>query len=75
MTTPEIQTRRLEDKVDAVIVVQNQHSDQLERIETTFHDHIKRQTTLMGEIKETLNEFMTSIEETVTRELRKIKLK
>lgn len=64
--------RRIEDKIDAIVVVQDQHTEQLNRIETNFHDHVVRQSSLMIDIKTTLNNFITGIEDTISREVNKI---
>lgn len=64
--------RRLEDKVNDVIHVQEQHSEQLQRIEDTFKTHVVTQVGLMSDIKNSLNEFITGIENTISREVNKI---
>jgi hypothetical protein len=65
--------RRVEDKLDSISTIQDEHTEQLTRIENSFHEHVIRQHTLMEDIQETLGGFLTCVEDTISREINKLK--
>lgn len=65
--------RRVEDKLDSISTLQDEHTDQLTRIENSFHEHVVRQHTLMKDIQQTLGGFLTCVEDTISKEINKIK--
>lgn len=65
--------RRVEDKLDSISTTQDSHSEQLTRIENSFQEHITRQSSLMEDIHKSLDNFVVGIEDTIVREINKLK--
>lgn len=65
--------RRVDDKLSQLDQVTSNNHEQGERIEIAFSEHMCRQVGLVADIKESLNHFITTVEETIKQELSRIR--